>query len=271
MTRLLLANDQAVFSISDLWVAQATLPNDGQFSEANLSETNFDDDDVESRLGVDETGDEPDFFGFGTAPPSMEDLRGQASRQDAIGGAYLASPSLTIPRTKTMDSSRRSQQGARARVTSYGGGSRYHRDFSSPGLGGTGSIPSGPALFHHTGLDPMSLASAGALMSPTRPKTDLMPESSDLLNVIPERPGSIIDRDLEGMSERGEQGEVVNKSLRELLPLRMIGQYALLAFSGAVCDQLFMCVLFLLIFVALADLRLPSPGHSLSHLSLLED
>lgn len=92
--RLLLANEGAVFQISDLWVAAAT-QNDDTYSTYELEPSEvgagpdsvFEDD--ESRVEFDDEAEEgetsrdgePDFFGFGTAPPSLEDIRGVALQQ----------------------------------------------------------------------------------------------------------------------------------------------------------------------------------------------
>lgn len=222
--RLLLANDQAIFGISDLWVAQATQADD-QFSQVDYDESVFEDDESRLDIDADESEHEPDFFGFGTAPPSLEDLRGQAAQQDELRGQYgdapRGSPSLNVPRNRS--ESKRSP--SRDRVTSYGG--RHRRD----------SVVSsrGPALFANTGLNPQSLGSAAALLSP--PIKDAPEESAfNPMTAIPEmRPASIIEHDVHADVENLEQ-KVPVPLLRQL-PLAMIGQYALLALHGTVCDQ----------------------------------
>lgn len=222
--RLLLANDQAIFGISDLWVAQATQADD-QVSQVDYEESVFEDD--ESRMDIDgeHSEDEPDFFGFGTAPPSLEDLRGHAAQQDELRGRYgdapRASPSLNVPRSRP--ESKRSP--SRERVASYGG--RHRRDSMASSRG--------PAIFANTGLNPQSLGSAAVLLSPGIKDA---PEESAFnpMTAIPEmRPASIIEHDLNADVENLE--EKVPVPLLRQLPLAMIAQYALLALHGTVCDQ----------------------------------
>lgn len=226
--RLLLANEPAVFSISDLWVSAATRA-DEQFSQA-YSESVFedDDDDAESRIGIDETGEEPDFFGYGSAPPSVvpsrEDLRGEARRQDeersrseTVAVPRLDSPSLSAPRERSTSGERD------GRVFSYGtrAGERLRRASVAS------SAPRGPALFANTGLDPSSLGMASPGLPTARGRDDTPGESTFNFNplaAIPEqRAPSIIE------IEAGTTGEVSTEkpeSLIRQLPLAMIAQYA---------------------------------------------
>lgn len=190
MSRLLLANEPAVFSLSELWVANATR-NDETMSllshfeppsdDPDPSESVFehdDDDDEESRIGFDEEGEEPDFFGYGSAPPSMDDLRGAALRrqkeddEDAGRGRYSTevssrspvAPSLAVPRggsSSRSPSRERERERDPPRVFSYGGAS------SSRGGLRRASVASSmrpQAIFANTGLDPSSLA--GGMASP---------------------------------------------------------------------------------------------------------
>lgn len=217
--RLLLANEGAVFSLSDLWVAEATRTDDPYDDLESVFEDG--DDDQASRA---EDEGEPEFFGYGTAPPSMENLRGQAAQQDAARSEEpRRSPSLAIPRTNTMDST----MSDRERAVSYG--TRYHRGVSI-------SSPRTPAIYSNTGLDPQSLASTAMISPPSQNDSAFNPMAG-----IPEtRPSSIIEIEAPlspGAMVLDEKKEV---SLIRQLPLVIIGQYALLALHGTVCDAVFM-------------------------------
>lgn len=241
-----------MFSLSELWVSQATRA-DEQFSQAGYTESVFDDeddDDEESRIGMDEDGDEPDFFGYGSAPPSIapstEDLRETARQQDEERGRNQAqlgvprpsSPSLSVPNEL---SPARERGTSRDRAMSYGapsrgGGDRYRRGSMAS------SAARGPALFANTGLDPSSLgiAAAGPLqVTPTKGGADDAGESAfNPMAAIPEqRAPSIIELEAGTVGE-----EKPSASILRQLPLAMIAQYALVALHGTTCDQVFLYV-----------------------------
>lgn len=208
-----------MFSLSDLWVAEATRADDPYDDLESVFEDG--DDDLASRT---EDRGEPEFFGYGTAPPSMENLRGQAAQQDAAAsGAPRRSPSLAIPRTNTMDSTR--SDGDRA--VSYG--NRYRREVSI-------SSPRTPAIYSNTGLNPQSLAAAAITSPPIQNDSAFNP----MAGILETRPASMIEIEpplSPGAMVLDEKKEV---SLIRQLPLVIIGQYALLALHGTVCDAVFM-------------------------------
>ncbi|KAL8292602.1 hypothetical protein RQP46_001214 [Phenoliferia psychrophenolica] len=246
--RLLLANEPAVFSLSELWVSQATRA-DEQFSQAGYTESVFEDDeasDQESRIGMDEDGDEPDFFGYGSAPPSLapstEDLRETARRQDEE--RHGRNESLGVPSgasvAVTEDLSPGGERGhsrERDRVLSYGGRSDRYRRASM-----ASSAARGPALFANTGLDPSSLGvSAPPPVTPTKAGPGEPGDSAfNPMAAIPEqRAPSIIE--LEAGLAPGD--EKASASIIRQLPLGMIAQYALVALHGTTCDQVFLSFL----------------------------
>lgn len=229
LSRLLLANEGAVFSLSDLWVADATRVDD-QYSQYDGNESVFEDEEDP----LEDEGAEPDFFGYGTAPPSLEDIRSHAARQDII---QLSSdtlspsrlPSSTVPgtrnRARTMES-RRSPSGERERVISFG--NKYRNSMASS--------PRTPAIYANTGLNPQSFAGA---MSPSLPTT--VQSDSSYMTAIPEaRPASIIEIEAPSSPRSMLEMEKPPVSLLRQLPLVLIGQYALLALHGTVCDAVFM-------------------------------
>lgn len=211
-------------------------------SREENEESVFEDD--ESRVDYGEADDnEPDFFGFGTAPPSMEDLRGTASRQANLGEPYsmqeqlagVTSPmSLQIP-----DSAQRYRRNS-PRVVS---GSSARRP-------SVASVVRSPAIFANSGLNPASLASAAPLPSPGL----FSPSSKPALFSPPIKPGNYEDsafNPMEPIQERstaqassvGEESMVEEEksvSLMSQLPLALISQYALLALHCTTCDQVFM-------------------------------
>ncbi|KDE03849.1 hypothetical protein MVLG_05672 [Microbotryum lychnidis-dioicae p1A1 Lamole] len=280
--RLLMANEQAVFSISDLWVANATREADDQYSQAEYTESVFEDEesriggtgtnagrtntsrvagDDESRLDVDESrfslSDEPDFFGYGTAPPSMEDLRGHARLQESQqGGSGTISPgaeSLALPgqaRPRDRSVSRVTMPDRYAspnRISSYGGGltQRYRRgSMASSAAPGRGA----PSIFANTGLDDETLVQSTQYAPPPGSlgvKTDEYGAGGgfDPMAAIPEgRPASVIEYNEEGDADSVEV-KADTTGLLTQLPLSMIAQYSLLALHGCTCDQIFLSFL----------------------------
>ncbi|KAI5479840.1 major facilitator superfamily protein [Pseudohyphozyma bogoriensis] len=257
--RLLLANEPAVFSLSELWVANATR-NDDAASQLDFDESVFErEEDEESRVGMDVDDEEyPDFEGFGTAPPSMEDLRGAAKRQDVERGrlgtgatpvrpssptmsSRPGSPSLRPPRPAGADALRSpSRERPGDRVFSYGRPTPFRR-------GSVASSMRGPAIFANTGLDPSSLGGGAVTYVPPPSPAPVKgsggggaetPNESAFnpMAAIPEtRAPSII----EVPEPAEEEDEKESESLIRQLPLAMIAQYALVALHGTTCDQVF--------------------------------
>ncbi|GAA5842478.1 hypothetical protein JCM11251_007325 [Rhodosporidiobolus azoricus] len=246
--RLLLANNQAVFSLSDVFIAKAAA--DDQFStleyEGSILER---DDDEESRIeGTDiDANSEYGDVGFGEAPPSMDDLRGEAAQQDIQRAKEAASilrptsptaassavpPPALAPRTAPVTSP------SRERVVSYGPSiARLRR-------GSVSSIRPF-SIYSNTGLAPETIASsAGQLQSSmTLPSQQQRPDESGFAPMagIPEhRAPSIVEHATE---EEAEAAAVAasggTATLLWQLPLAMIFQYLLVGLHGTACDQVF--------------------------------
>lgn len=235
MGRLLLAHEGAVFSLSDLWVAAATQNEQEQDADAEQDEQARQDESVfeddESRLEFGDGGGEgePDFFGFGTAPPSLDDLRATAALQTSTGlRGYGPPPGAAFDSTSS---------------------NRLYLRNASSGRPGPLRRPSlalssrGPGIFSNTGLNPSSLASA-ALLSPSRQvdsplfsALDAIPEraasSNSEATILGAEPGVVVE-------EEPQQLDNVVSLLRQL-PLALIAQYALLALHNTANDQVFMC------------------------------
>lgn len=238
-----MANEQAVFSISDLWVAKATAEAD-DYSQVDYEESVFEDE--ESRIGDSRMGDEsprdheaePDFFGYGSAPPSIEDLRAHARRQEE-GTGHL-SPALTVPggrggsRSPSQDRSMMSP--VRERVVSQGGPRMRRGSVASSAVRGGGNI------FANTGLDDETLAAAQAQGQSSAQAYRTAEESAfNPMAAIPEaeRAPSVLEHDTTTPDNRSID-EKPEQSLLRQLPLGMIAQHSLLALHGCTCDQVFM-------------------------------
>ncbi|KAM0787506.1 hypothetical protein ACM66B_003578 [Microbotryomycetes sp. NB124-2] len=245
--RLLLANEQAVFSISDLWIAREAAADD-ETSQVEYDESVFVDE--ESRLGGDESrmGDSQitfgsnaggsSYFDYGSAPPSMEDLRGTATRQALRSGQV--SPQLSVPGGERMLRHSHSRERSllsptRERATSYGlgGGSLRMR---RPSM--ASSAARVPSLFSNTGLDEHTIATSQNAAAVTTPYKDDGPHT---LAAIPEAVTSLSPDTASRGPDLGEN-KVEPFSLRQL-PLSLIAQYSLLALHGCTCDQVFMSFL----------------------------
>ncbi|GAA5861853.1 hypothetical protein JCM1840_006855 [Sporobolomyces johnsonii] len=223
--RLLLANNQAVFNLSDVFLAKAAA--DDQFSQMEYEGSVFEhDEDEEYRIeGTDMDANSEYDVGFGSAPPSIDDLRGEAVRQDLLrtkdadSVGRLASPAPSLPQSKPLRSPNRE------RVISYVPSvGRLRR-------GSTASSVRPMSIFSNSGLNPETIAaSAGQLAAASSQRPD---ESGFApMAAIPEaRPASIIER------EEGEEAEKVAPLSQ--LPLALVFQYSLLALHGTVCDQVF--------------------------------
>ncbi|GAA5949206.1 hypothetical protein JCM21900_000859 [Sporobolomyces salmonicolor] len=223
--RLLLANNQAVFNLSDVFLAKAAA--DDQLSQMEYEGSVFErDGDEEYRIeGTDMDANSEYDVGFGSAPPSIDDLRGEAVRQDlmrtkdADSVARWTSPVASLPQSKAL----RSPTGERviSYVPSIG---RLRR-------GSAASSVRPMSIFSNSGLNPETIAaSAGQLAT----ASSYRPDESGFapMAAIPEmRQASIIER------EEGEEAEKMSPLSQ--LPLALVFQYSLLALHGTVCDQVF--------------------------------
>jgi hypothetical protein len=276
--RLLLANNQAVFSLSDVFLAKAAA--DDQFSaieyEESVLERDEPDDggeedgvmgDEESRIeGTDlDANSEYGDVGFGTAPPSMDDLRGEAFRQDAeqqARRASLAAPSLSSgiqqPHLRQHLTSP-----TRDRITSFGASSSAFGP-PPPSLARFGRRPSASSIrpfsiYSNTGLAAETIASSAGVAgvagggggnqlasAVTAAQTGASAGRADEsqfapMQAIPEgqRAPSVIEHgEADLLLEEGGEKETA-QSLIWQLPLGIISLYFLLGLHGGACDQVF--------------------------------
>ncbi|GAA5942487.1 hypothetical protein JCM10213_004789 [Rhodosporidiobolus nylandii] len=222
--RLLLANNQAVFTLSDVFIAKAAADDNFSAFEAEGSIIERDDDE-ESRIeGTDLDGANSEYgdVGFGTAPPSMDDLRGEALRQD-LEAARPTSPTFSgAPRPPQLTSP------TRERVVSYAPSlARLRR--------GSASSARPFSIYSNTGLAPETIASsANQLSSAFTAAPSARPDESGFARMaaIPEtRAPSVI--------EQGKEEVEGGAGLIWQLPLAMIFQYFCVGLHGTACDQVF--------------------------------
>jgi len=245
--RFLLSNNNRTFNLAELWVSGKTREaDDNAYAQSEYEASVFDpttateaDAPDESRFSLDEDhAGEPDFRGYGSVVPSLQDLRAEARRQDQASESTAAGHSAG-PSTDTVQP----LESGFDRVSSR---DRTQRIFSGASVGGRpggrrlsmASSFRGQSIFSNTGLDPHTLAQAMA----AGPRTPLVeaPNGNEGLLGIPEgRPASIIDL------EAGEDA-IAEPSMSELiwqLPLGVIAQYGLVALHGTSCDQVFLSFL----------------------------
>lgn len=241
-----------------MWVANATRPdNDDQYSQVDYDDSVFDEESRvegegdESRITLDHE-DEPDFFGYGTAPPSLDDIRGTAARQE------LTVPDVT--RSRSPSSERPGYRRAPSSAYSGGGGpgAPRDRDASTASRFRRGSVTSStfpggrPAIFSNTGLDEATLAGGAAAAQVTTPNARPDESTFNPMAPIPESgraPSIVYHPSEDGDNASLHSVEPPEQSLIRQLPLGMIVQYSLLALHGCTCDQVFMSVFFVSLFL----------------------
>lgn len=244
--RLLLANEGTVFNISDLWVAAATAGRneDEEYSQMDYDASVFDDDELDNTL--DEVDEEEDAFGYdGSAPPSMEDLRGTAARQSAAT-SNTASPQMT-PARRTARSSMASgtpENFARRRESAVSGLALPGRRMSALTARRVSNVSNRmPAIFAHTGLSEPLTAMSPSREHPPSPAPQATPQPSGLsLAPIPENKAQ---RSASATPTEPFPPVVPDRpvSLMKDLPIGLIFQYFCLAMHGTACDQIFMWVI----------------------------
>ena len=202
--------------MSDVFLAKAAA--DDLVSQAYEDSIYEQAEDEEEGEGGDDANSEYGDVGFGTAPPSMDDLRAAAYRQDQEDGVGSPARSPQPPPNRNVRSP------AREIMPSFG------QHLNKPSFQrlrrGSGASSIRPiSIFSNSGLDPETLASANTV---TR-----APDESGFapMAAIPEtRSPSII--------EHGEE-ELEKVSPISQLPKFLILQYSLLALHGTTNDQLF--------------------------------
>ncbi|KAF8553331.1 major facilitator superfamily MFS-1 [Imleria badia] len=207
--RLLMANENAVTNIADLWVAAAmNVDHEEQYDvDADMPT-----DEEQARLGGDEGVDEQDVFGT---------VRGRPDSR-SIGSVTISSQ----PRARSSMSRFASARGVPLSRTSTWG---------SP-------MPGGAPLSRRSSMNPSIFAHAGVRTPPAVLDAQLRESGPlDALTPIPERRGSVA---IDG-TEAGSVEEVVEKppSLTSQLPILVIIQYGLLALHSTTHDQVFLSYL----------------------------
>ncbi|GAA5977557.1 hypothetical protein JCM11641_006863 [Rhodosporidiobolus odoratus] len=229
--RLLLANSQAVFGLSDVFLAKAAADDQRsalEYEEGSIIER---EDDEESRIeGTDmDLNSEYGDVGFGSAPPSMDDLRGEAARQDeAAAVPRPSSPSVSVYQRPPM-----LQSPIRERTVSYAptpSVSRLRRGSA------TSSRPF--SIFSNSGLAPENIASSAGQLSSAISVPPRADESGfEPMAAIPEtRPASIVEH-AEGQEIIADAAD--GESLVWQLPLAVIAGYGLVGLHSTTCDQVF--------------------------------
>ncbi|KAL0571190.1 hypothetical protein V5O48_010770 [Marasmius crinis-equi] len=214
--RLLMANENAVTSIADLWVAAAmNVDNEDPFEDSDGEEGEGEDgEEGEEGRG----GDEEDTprLGSGTSPISIR--RGSNARQSvSVSGSPLASRRYGAQLAPRRPSN----------LLEAGPG--------SPGLSRRYSSGVQPAIFAHSGVKtPAAVLDAQQLLAA---RSDEAVDDSDPLEPIPE------SRRASTVVGEGEVGEEKPPSLASQIPVLVIMQYGLLALHSTTHDQVFMSYL----------------------------
>ncbi|KAJ8081544.1 hypothetical protein PM082_007389 [Marasmius tenuissimus] len=246
--RLLMANENAVTNIADLWVAAAmNVDNEDPF-ETDTDEMDSEEDDVES-LDLGEalaTGpnpealDGPQLYGpTGASPIAVtnrprRDSRNSVARQSISSSPLARRQSLSIPkrhgspampRRPTGGSSSRPAASSCSQNLEAGGSPVLSRRYSS----------NVPAIFSHPGVKtPAAVLDAQQLLL----HSDVDGPNEDMLEPILEsRRASRIDGTADGVADEKPP------SLLSQIPVLVIMQYGLLALHSTTHDQVFMSYL----------------------------
>lgn len=259
--RLLLANEDAVFGLHDVWLAAATSQDrDDEFSQVDDDGPQIDD----SVFGDDESQLDDDGFGY-------DDGASEFGSIDDRGRMYFQNHPRTDSRLQSQSSAKRRESMVRQRL-----GSRVS---PRPSFSGTNQPPNSynplrfasgmrttsisssavrPAIYNNTGLSTPPSHGPSPFMNAynaqqqaqreriSTPGTDgasvstgQTPTGNNNLAVIPEgaqgRVANAVVPESSSKPEHVEQNSVFSQ-----LPLAIIGQYAIVALHGTTCDQLFM-------------------------------
>ncbi|RDB29876.1 hypothetical protein Hypma_013955 [Hypsizygus marmoreus] len=216
--RLLMANENAVTNIADLWVAAAmNVDNDDPFE----SDTESGSEDETESLDLGQVLNEDE--------DNSPDLTGREQRPSAL-------PRLGQPHRPSMASSRPARFGSPRRPSTTQHISPRHPSVSfSQTAHGTPTShrfsSSVPAIFAHPGVKtPSAVLDAQQLLV----RSDLEAPAGDLISTIPE--SYPIELDVESLIEKP-------LSLASQLPVLVIIQYGLLALHTTTHDQVFMSYL----------------------------
>ena len=236
--RLLLANEQTVFNISDLWVAAATAQrDDDQYSQMEWEGGSVFEEEEDDE-GEDEEGD---AFGFGSEAPSMSDL----SEAGRLGDDLLSAGDAT-PTRHQRDGSPLPKRRLSPRLGVSMANSQGQRRIVSGDRRMSTASAARPAIFANTGLPSQAgntypYMEASAIASPA-PISAAAPISTNLAP-IPEGRAPPLSPAVTATPINDPFQTAVSEKPRspfEGLPMGLILQYFCLALHGTWCDQVFM-------------------------------
>lgn len=256
--RFLLANDDAVLSITDLWVAAAI--NGDEASYAAVEDMDAEEEGAEDGEGDgDGEGDsqaiDSSFDLDSTEELDEDDEDGTGGeRRDSLDGSrvrpYL--PPLNI-------AARRGSRGTRTgsmRLPSFGAAARVPSLYNNTGIDLPSPWSEGPTPTQETpgasvfSEAPATGAGANAGQSRYDPTLAGIPESHSARNTLGRQAGSSEERqrllaasDAATATKPQAAAVPAPPSLWSLLPLTIIAHYGLLAFHSATFDQVFMAFL----------------------------
>ncbi|KAG0144839.1 hypothetical protein CROQUDRAFT_46720 [Cronartium quercuum f. sp. fusiforme G11] len=252
--RLLLANEDAVFGLHDVWLAAATSQDrDDEFSQVDDDEPELDN----SVFGDDESQlEDSDGFGYDEAGSEFGSLenRGRMYLQQHHQGpdSRLLSHSATRPRQRI--GSRVSPRASSFATSNFAPNSFHPSRFAS-GMRSVSIASSAvrPAIYNNTGLStPPSLGPSPLINAyNAQRERERLSTGADVLNTPAAVPPSVSpNKHLAVIPESGNGRHVPpkietqeQKSVFSELPLAIIAQYAIVALHGTTCDQLFMSFL----------------------------
>ncbi|KAG7094682.1 hypothetical protein E1B28_005502 [Marasmius oreades] len=240
--RLLMANENAVTNIADLWVAAAmNVDNEDPFE----TDTEVDDDDddsldlgelIDTNPGTLDTPRPEGTLPIVIANRPRQDSRSSAARQSMSGSPLATRQSLNIPKRYGTPSSPRKPSGT--------GGSRPVAGSYSQNVAGTPPAlrrysSNVPAIFSHPGVKtPAAVLDAQQLLLRSEMDVSHVTEGDDMLAPILEsRRASRIEPDTDEVVEEKAP------TLVSQLPILVILQYGCLALHSTTHDQVFMSYL----------------------------
>ncbi|KAK7041431.1 hypothetical protein VNI00_009297 [Paramarasmius palmivorus] len=250
--RLLMANENAVTNIADLWVAAAmNVDNEDPFESDTEMDSDGDDDSVDfgNEVDIDEAQDADATFTasspVSTPTRGRRDSRTSMSRQSISTSPLAARQSLNVPkRYQPQIGSPRRPSGAGSRPIPIRQGSNYSQTMEGSTPGSRRYSSNVPAIFSHPGvktpaavIDAQQLLLRSEMDVPGTPGDDAQP---NLATILESRRASRVepttDSDIEALEEKPP-------SLASQIPVLVIIQYGLLALHSTTHDQVFMSYL----------------------------
>lgn len=237
--RLLLANENAVTNIADLWVASAINADNEEVFESDVEDESADESQVIEDNTLPATSSTITGASTLTAPPNVA---GGPSRKPSMASLGFRRPQRS-PRRQSISTVRASVSGAR-RVLTPLGQPRSPEEGGVPGSFGARRASFVPAIFSNSGLrtppalldSPMQPFSTEAQTSPAQQDT------AGLAPIMESRRVSLVSPPTEVAQEQLQLSEK-SPSLASQLPIAIIAQYGLLALHTTTHDQVFLSYL----------------------------